>query len=172
MRKHSQWPLVKEILQDLHLKGYKAYLAGGGVRDLLLGKLPGDLDVATSAPPNVVENLYEKTLDVGKAFGTIVVVRDSEQVEVTTFRQDGPYKDGRHPSFVEFCGEKEDASRRDFTINSMFYKPFSEKLIDYFNGRKDLSSKVIKTVGKAHARFEEDKLRLLRAPTLFLAIVL
>lgn len=163
MRKHSQWPLVKEILIKLNDKGFKAYIAGGAVRDLLLGKEPGDIDIATSAPPEFSEENFAKTLNVGKAFGTVIVVDKGFQVEVTTFRKDGPYKDGRHPSYVEFSDEKEDAARRDFTINSMFLEPFSEIIIDFFNGQKDLENKIIRTVGEPKLRFKEDKLRMLRA---------
>lgn len=163
MRKHPQWPLVKGILLKLQAKNYKALLVGGCVRDLLLNKTPADMDIATSAPPEKVEELFPETKDVGKAFGTILVVENDFGVEVTTFRKDGPYLNGRHPNYVEFSDEKEDSSRRDFTINSMFLNPFTEELIDHFNGRLDLQNKLIKSVGDPHLRFEEDKLRMLRA---------
>lgn len=133
------------------------------MRDLFLNRISPDLDIATSALPNEVEQLFPKTINVGKAFGTIVVVDGNLQVEVTTFRRDGEYLDGRHPKEVFFSDEKEDAARRDFTMNAMFYDPFTKRLIDYFDGQSDIKKKIIKAVGDATIRFKEDKLRMMRA---------
>ncbi len=162
MRKHPEWPLVKEILVTLQSNGFKAYLAGGCVRDFLLNRKPNDLDLATSAKPDEVENLFSNTKGVGKAFGTIIVIKNGQKVEVTSFRKDGVYKDGRHPEKVEYSDEKEDSARRDFTINSMFYDPIADHLVDYHHGQDDLGNRKIKAVGKAALRFDEDKLRVLR----------
>jgi tRNA nucleotidyltransferase/poly(A) polymerase len=125
--------------------------------------LPKDLDIATSAHPDVVESSFEHTIAVGKAFGTIVVVAGGENFEITTFRKDGPYLDGRHPASVEFSDLQEDARRRDFTVNAMFYDPLVEELHDYVGGVADLNAKVLRTVGSAFERFTEDRLRLVRA---------
>lgn len=163
LRKHRQWPLVKEIHQKLSEKGFHCYLAGGCVRDMLIGKMPSDLDLASSAAPIDIEKLFEKTIDVGREFGTMVIVKNGEQVEVTRFRRDGFYKDGRHPEQIEFCDEREDAFRRDFTINAMFYDLNTHKVIDYVGGQRDIKRKVLRTVGNASERFAEDKLRVMRA---------
>lgn len=133
------------------------------MRDGLLNKVPKDLDIATDALPDKIQSLFSKTLDVGKKFGTIIVIENQIQIEVTTFREDGPYLDGRHPESVTFSSPKEDAARRDFTINAMFYDPFSQTVHDYFGGRDDLKSQIIRTVGIPRERFDEDKLRMLRA---------
>ena len=133
------------------------------MRDALLGHTPKDLDIATAAPPEVVEASFPQTLAVGKAFGTIVVIEDSTNFEVTTFRREGPYKDGRHPDHVEFTDMKEDAGRRDFTVNAMFYDPISEQIFDFADGVRDLEKSVLRTVGRAEERFQEDRLRMLRA---------
>jgi poly(A) polymerase len=160
---HPHFPALLRILKRLQGKGFVAVLAGGCVRDSLLGLEPKDLDLATSAPPDAVEGLFERTLAVGKAFGTIVVAEDLVNFEVTTFRKDGPYVDGRHPSHVEFSDMQEDARRRDFTINALFYDPLEEIVIDFVAGRADLERGLIRTVGRAEERFGEDKLRMLRA---------
>ncbi|NUM53122.1 MAG: CCA tRNA nucleotidyltransferase [Candidatus Hydrogenedentes bacterium] len=143
--------------------GHRALFAGGCVRDMLLGTPPKDYDVATSATPGEVAALFDKTIHVGASFGVTVVVLPEAQFEVTTFRTDGPYTDGRHPAFVQFRGEVEDAQRRDFTINAMFFDPESEQIVDYVRGQDDLDSRLIRTVGEPRQRFAEDHLRLLRA---------
>ena len=130
------------VLNRLRAAGHEAFWAGGCVRDELLGRLPADYDVATSAPPSDVQTLFGRrhTHAVGAAFGVITVVgpRDAGQVEVTTFRTDGPYSDGRHPAGVAFSTAKEDAQRRDFTINGLFLDPISGEVHDYVGGRADL----------------------------------
>lgn len=161
--KHPEFAQVLEVCKTLDKSGFKAWVAGGAVRDVLLRRRPKDFDVVTDAHPDVVETLFQKTLSVGKQFGIIVVVIDEVNVEVATFRSDGEYKDGRRPDGVVFATPQEDALRRDFTINALFYDPLNDKLYDFANGQEDLQKKVIKTVGDPDKRFDEDKLRLLRA---------
>jgi len=156
---------VFEIIKTLKNSGYQAYVVGGSVRDKLLGKVPKDIDIATNATPDEIEGLFDKTLPIGKSFGVIIVVMpDGEQYEVATFRSDGNYSDNRRPDSVSFeKTPKGDASRRDFTINSMFLDPITGDIEDYFGGQDDLKKKIIRTVGDSNTRFEEDKLRMLRS---------
>ena len=153
---------AEDICARLRAHGYRALLAGGCVRDLILGLPPKDYDIATDATPREVAAIFERTIDVGSAFGVQAVLLPEGQFEVTTFRQDGPYQDGRHPSTVAFVGEKEDARRRDFTINALFYDPLHQKVLDYVEGQKDLHAGIIRAVGQPYERFQEDHLRLLR----------
>lgn len=133
------------------------------MRDGLLGVLPKDFDVATNARPETVEELFSKTVAVGKAFGVIKVVEADGDIEVATFRQDADYVDGRRPTGVVFSSPKEDAERRDFTVNALFYDPEKDQVHDFTNGVKDLENRILRTVGHPHKRFSEDHLRLLRA---------
>lgn len=151
------------IAQRLKEKGHLAYFAGGCVRDALMNMEPRDFDVATTATPDEIEKIFSKTIPVGKQFGVIVVVEKNKPFEVATFRREGGYHDGRHPSEVSFTVPEEDAKRRDFTVNGLFYDPFKEKVIDFVAGEKDIRKKVIQAIGDPRLRFEEDKLRLLRA---------
>ena len=152
-----------EIVNEIRSAGFTAFFAGGAVRDRLLGRMPKDYDVATNALPDQVETIFPKTVAVGKAFGVIIVVKDGLETEVATFREDAGYQDGRRPDSIHFCGAKEDAVRRDFTINGMFYDPVEEKVIDYVGGREDLENKIIRAIGEPDRRFAEDHLRMLRA---------
>ena len=152
-----------KVVDTLQQKGYAALFAGGCVRDELLGRVPKDYDVATNAIPDDVEKLFPKTIAIGKAFGVIAVVDGKEIVEVATFRKEAGTRDGRHPETVQFCADKEDALRRDFTINGMFYDPINEQLFDYVNGRNDLEQRLIVAIGDPSERFREDHLRMLRA---------
>lgn len=152
-----------QIVKRLREHGHCAYFAGGAVRDLLLGREISDIDIATSAAPEDVEGLFSRTLLVGKQFGVVVVVQGEVRYEVTTFRQEGPYLDGRHPSSVTPADAETDARRRDFTVNALFLDPLAEKVIDFVGGREDLKARIIRTVGPPRERFEEDKLRILRA---------
>ena len=158
-----------EIVRQLRAVGYEALLAGGCVRDLLHGREPKDYDVATTARPEQVRTLFGhgRTLAVGASFGVIVVLpprgSEAEQVEVATFRTEGPYLDGRRPENVAFCTPEEDAQRRDFTINGMFYDPVAARVLDYVGGEADLAARVIRAIGDPHERVREDKLRMLRA---------
>jgi poly(A) polymerase len=152
-----------EIARVLRRAGFETYWAGGCVRDQLMGRAPKDYDIATAARPDQVRSLFPRTVEVGAAFGVIQVLRDQHPFEVATFRRDLEYRDGRHPAGVEFSGAEEDAHRRDFTINGLFYDPIEERVVDYVNGRADLSARVIRTIGRPEDRFGEDYLRMLRA---------
>ena len=152
-----------KILKQIRTAGFTAFFAGGSVRDKLLGRPAKDYDIATSATPEQIEALFPKTVAVGKAFGVIVVVEDGTETEVATFRTDGGYQDGRRPDSVEFCGAEEDAKRRDFTVNGMFYDPLEDTVLDYVGGQEDLKKKIIRAIGDPDRRFAEDHLRMLRA---------
>lgn len=160
------------ICETLRGGGHVAYFAGGCVRDALLGRLPKDFDVATDATPDRVRDVFgkSKTLAFGAAFGVIGVMPEYrvsketlEPTEVATFRSDGDYSDGRRPDQVHFGDAENDALRRDFTINGLFYDPSSDRIIDYVGGQQDLEKQQLRTIGAAKDRFEEDKLRMLRA---------
>ncbi len=152
-----------QIIKRLRRNGFQALLAGGCVRDMLLGRRAKDYDVATDARPKEVIKLFKHTLKVGAKFGVVIVLLEGRQVEVATFRTETGYTDGRHPARVEFASAAEDASRRDFTINGMFYDPLKKQVIDYVNGQADLEKQVVRTIGDAKQRFSEDYLRMLRA---------
>ncbi len=152
-----------QIVKQLRGAGFQALLAGGCVRDMRLCRRPSDYDVATDAKPGDVAKLFRRTLKVGAKFGVVVVLIDKTQVEVATFRTESGYADGRHPSKVRFATAAEDAARRDFTINAMFYDPIARKVIDYYGGQADLKKRIIRTVGDPAERFSEDYLRMLRA---------
>ncbi len=152
-----------QIIRKLRKAGFEALLAGGCVRDMLCGKKPKDYDVVTSAKPAEVCRLFRRTIKVGAKFGVIIVMLDKHQIEVATFRAETGYSDGRRPDKVSFTCAKEDALRRDFTINGMFYDPLKKEVIDYVGGRGDLKKKTIRTIGKPAERFSEDYLRMLRA---------
>jgi poly(A) polymerase len=154
---------AKRIVGKLRLNGHEAVFAGGWVRDFLLNRKPKDIDIATSALPEEVLRLFPRSKPIGAKFGVIRVLMYGRAYEVATFRKDSAYLDGRHPSAVAFCRAKEDALRRDFTINGLFYDPFADRLIDYVHGRRDLRNRQIRTIGHPHLRFAEDKLRMLRA---------
>lgn len=165
--KHPDWSLAQTLLQALVQKGYIAYLAGGCVRDALINREINDFDIATSALPPQVEELFQnlgyKTLNVGKDFGVIVVVENSISIEVVSFRMDISYIDGRRPAAIKYSTPQEDAERRDFTINALFYDLRLGQVIDLVDGVKDLNQGLIRAVGVAEKRFSEDYLRILRA---------
>ena len=157
-----------EVVERLQKAGYKALWAGGCVRDELLGLVPQDYDVASNARPEEVMKLFRRTVAVGASFGVVQVLgpRGDDgflSVEVATFRADSVYSDGRHPDAVTFCSAQEDALRRDFTINGMFFDPIEDRLIDYVGGRDDLHKSILRAIGDPAVRFAEDKLRMLRA---------
>lgn len=153
-----------DILRTLRQNGHEAWLVGGCVRDLLLGRAPTDWDIATDAFPDRIESLFPKTVPIGKAFGIIAVVPDEgEPVEVATYRVDSPYADGRRPKSVAFTDAREDAIRRDFTINALFFDPTTNEIRDYVNGRADLGARLVRAIGDPSVRFAEDHLRMLRA---------
>ena len=151
------------VVETLRRAGFQALLAGGCVRDLALGRVPKDWDVATDAGPEAVAGLFEHTVPVGAQFGISVVMLDEGDYEVARFRRDGPYRNGRRPTSIEPADARADAARRDFTINGLFYDPESGELLDYVGGQQDLDAKVIRAIGDPAARFAEDYLRLLRA---------
>jgi poly(A) polymerase len=159
----SSKAVAKEIVATLQQAGFAAFWVGGCVRDFLLGREPDDFDVATDAKPEQVEKLFAKTIPVGKKFGVIIVVENGIQFQVATFRAEADYQDGRRPEKVEFANAEADASRRDFTVNGLFYDPLTKKIHDWIGGEKDLRAKIIRTIGKPEERFGEDHLRMLRA---------
>jgi poly(A) polymerase len=152
-----------EIVRRLRGAGHEAYFAGGCVRDQLLGREPLDFDIATSAPPETVRTLFPRTVPVGAQFGVILVIEEGAPFEVATFRSDDAYVDGRRPSAVHFGSAREDAQRRDFTINALFLDPLTGRLVDFVGGEADLHRGVIRAIGDAPARIAEDRLRMLRA---------
>jgi poly(A) polymerase len=156
--------LAHTIVRQLRSAGHTAFLVGGCVRDLLLGRTPKDFDVATSAPPDELLRLFPRAGHVGAHFG-VVLVRDGDaQVEVATFRSDLGYRDGRHPEGVRFeTDPREDVRRRDFTINALLLDPVSGEILDFVDGRADLRAGIVRAIGDPSRRFEEDRLRLLRA---------
>jgi poly(A) polymerase len=160
MEKHKQ---ARFIVDTLGKAGFIAYYAGGWVRDLLLNHPSDDIDIATNAPPETIQALFPHTVPVGIAFGIVIVIVEGHQYEVATFRQDLDYKDGRRPSRIEFTTAVEDARRRDFTINGMFYDPITDEIFDYVNGKADLEAKIIRAIGNPHERIKEDRLRMIRA---------
>lgn len=163
----KQRQFAEEVVRKLRAAGYTAYWAGGCVRDRLLRRVPKDYDVATDATPLKIRQLfrYRRTLALGAAFGVITVLgpAGAGQVEVATFRQDATYSDGRHPDSVRFSTAEEDARRRDFTINGMFFDPLQQEVIDFVGGQEDLTRHILRAIGDPHQRISEDKLRMLRA---------
>jgi poly(A) polymerase len=156
-------PTARHLVQRLRDAGHVALYAGGCVRDRLLGKEPHDYDIATDARPEQVQALFRRTIAVGAQFGVIVVHEDGVDFQIATFRSDQAYIDGRHPTGVVFSSPREDAERRDFTINGMFFDPLTEQVIDYVGGERDLAARVLRAIGDPEARFREDRLRMLRA---------
>jgi len=163
----AQRRFATDLVRRLRAAGFQAYWAGGCVRDQLLGRTPKDYDVATDARPEQVRELLgrRRTIAVGAAFGVIAVVgpKGAGQIEVATFRRDATYSDGRHPDHVTFSTPAEDAARRDFTINGLFYDPVDDRVLDYVGGQDDLARRLLRAIGDPYERFAEDKLRLLRA---------
>ena len=154
---------ARDVAARLRESGHLAYLAGGCVRDIVRGETPKDFDIATDADPEAVQKLFPHTYAVGAHFGVILVVENGFQFEVATFRADDVYVDGRRPSAVHFSSPEEDAKRRDFTINGMFYDPVAEKVIDFVGGRADIEAELVRAIGDPAQRFAEDRLRMLRA---------
>jgi poly(A) polymerase len=152
-----------EVTARLRHSGHIAYFAGGCVRDMVRGLIPKDYDIVTDARPEAVQSLFPHTFAVGAHFGVIIVLENGFQFEVATFRSDDAYIDGRHPSAVHFSSPEEDAQRRDFTVNGLFYDPVAEKVIDFVGGRADIDAKLVRAIGEPGQRFAEDRLRMLRA---------
>jgi tRNA nucleotidyltransferase/poly(A) polymerase len=160
-------PVLREeataIVRRLQEAGHEAVFAGGSVRDALLGREPADFDIATSATPDQVEALFERTIPIGRQFGIVLVAGGEHHFEVATFRKDEGYEDGRRPVAVSFTDIESDAGRRDFTINAMFEDPVAGRILDFVGGQADLAAGVVRAVGDPAERFREDSLRLLRA---------
>lgn len=159
----SSYTTARNVVQKISQKGFIAYFAGGYVRDRLLDHTSDDIDIATDASVEEIIAMFDKTIPVGINFGIVIVVEDCHQFEVATFRKESGYKDGRRPDHIEKASPQEDAQRRDFTINGMFFDPLSEKLYDFVSGQDDLKHKIIRAIGDPHERFLEDRLRMIRA---------
>jgi len=154
---------ARAVVERLRQHGHEALWAGGCVRDMLLGRDPADIDVATSATPEQIVSLFSRTRQVGAQFGVVLVRQGRYWIETATFRSDLDYTDGRRPVGVVFTTAEQDALRRDFTINGLFYDPIGERVIDYVAGQQDLQAGIVRAIGDPDARFAEDHLRLLRA---------
>ncbi len=162
--KSPEYRAAAGIVSTLRKAGYEAYLVGGAVRDMVLGKMPADYDVTTSARPEEVTALFEHSIPVGAAFGVVTVVMDSMNFEVATFREERDYEDGRRPETLRYSRTpQEDVARRDFTVNALLFDPETSRVIDFTGGLADLKRGVIRTIGDARTRFSEDYLRMLRA---------
>jgi len=159
----EEHPEALSIVEKLVKNGFEAYYAGGWVRDFFLQHPSDDIDIATNASPEKIQELFEHTVPVGIAFGIIIVIVGERQYEVATFRKDIEYKDGRRPSKVEFTSAEQDAMRRDFTVNGMFYDPIKKEVLDFVHGKEDLEKKIIRAIGNPHERIKEDRLRMIRA---------
>ena len=153
-----------DIVKTLQKHGYQAFFAGGCVRDMIMGKEESeDYDIATSALPEDIMRLFERTIPVGVQFGVVIVIKEGHNFEVATFRTEGSYSDGRHPDYVTFSTPEADVKRRDFTINGLLYDPLKNEILDYVGGQEDISKGIIRTIGNPVERFTEDKLRMIRA---------
>ena len=160
----TPYALTLSVIRALKGYGHEAYLVGGCVRDLFLGRTPSDYDIATEARPSQIQSYFPKSLAIGEEFGVTLVREGEVGVEVATFRRDREYYDGRRPSGVDFTDiAKQDAIRRDFTINAIFFDPIEHRYFDYVSGRTDLQSGLIRAIGNPEQRFIDDKLRMLRA---------
>lgn len=156
-------PFATSVVKKLADAGHVAYFAGGWVRDFLMNRRSDDIDIATSASVDQIQKLFPKTIPVGVSFGIVIVIEQGHHFEVATFRKDRGYIDGRRPSGIDPADPKEDAVRRDFTINGMFYDPLTDQLFDYVGGKEDIQKKLIRAIGNPHDRFLEDRLRMMRA---------
>src|SRR5262245_52880290 len=155
--------LAMDLVKALRERGHEAYFVGGCVRDMVMNIEPADYDIATSARPEQITDIFPRTETIGAQFGVVLVIHRGHPFEVATFRSDEAYIDGRRPTGVVFTDARQDVLRRDFTINGLLYDPLSGEIIDYVNGRADIQAKIVRAIGDPQARFEEDKLRILRA---------
>src|SRR2546421_8738188 len=151
------------VIRELRQRGHEAYLVGGCVRDMVMGIEPADYDIATSAKPEEIVKIFPRTESIGAQFGVILVIYRGHPFEVATFRSDEAYIDGRRPTGVVFTDARQDVLRRDFTINGLLYNRLTREILDYVAGRDDIAAKVVRAIGDPRQRFEEDKLRMLRA---------
>ena len=159
----SAYLVAEKLITTLHEAGFTAYFAGGWVRDFLMDHPSNDIDIATDASVEDVQRLFPKTIPLGVSFGIVVVIEEPYQFEVAEFRKDLGYCDGRRPAEIARATPEEDAKRRDFTINGMFYDPLRHQILDYVEGMRDLERKIIRAIGNPHERFLEDRLRMIRA---------
>src|SRR3954467_6338809 len=159
MKSSSMETTARKVAARLREQGHIAYFAGGCVRDMLRGLTPKDYDIATDARPETVQSIFPRTYAVGAHFGVIIVLEDGFQFEVATFRSDDAYLDGRRPTAVHYSSPEEDARRRDFTINGMFFDPRKNEVIDFVGGKADLAAKLVRAIGDPAQRFAEDRLR-------------
>ncbi len=160
----AQREAATSIIRRLRTEGFAAYLVGGCVRDMLMGRAPKDYDVTTNATPDQVLHFFPDALTVGAQFGVVIVPHEAGNIEVATFRKDGIYADGRHPTEVHYSQTaQEDVQRRDFTINGLLYDPLNDQVLDYVGGQADIRSRRLRTIGDPYARLSEDRLRMLRA---------
>jgi poly(A) polymerase len=160
----AKWQAAVDILKRLRGEGFQAFLVGGCVRDLVMGFVPKDYDISTDAAPEQVVRLFPESLTVGAQFGVVIVPREEGNAEVATFRSDGRYTDGRHPSQVRYAKTpQQDVLRRDFTLNGLLYDPLKEQVLDYVGGQADIRARRLRTIGDPFERFSEDRLRMLRA---------
>lgn len=157
------YDIGKKIVQTFISQGYLSYFVGGWVRDFLLCIPSEDIDIVTEAPISVTQKLFLKTIPVGAKFGVLLVVEEGHTFEVAMLRADGDYRDGRRPDRISHASLKEDAFRRDFTVNGMYYDPLNEEIYDYVHGREDIERRIIRTIGDPQKRFSEDRLRMMRA---------
>ncbi|MCI0481046.1 MAG: CCA tRNA nucleotidyltransferase [Candidatus Dadabacteria bacterium] len=156
--------IARHLVTQLKNAGYKAFCVGGCTRDMLMNVPPKEYDITTSATPEEVSDIFSHTIPVGVSFGVILVLIGHYRFEVATFRKDEGYSDSRHPDYVTYStDEEEDVLRRDFTINGMLYDPIGEEAIDFVGGLDDIRDGIIRTIGIPYQRFDEDKLRLMRA---------
>jgi tRNA nucleotidyltransferase/poly(A) polymerase len=163
LSREPSWQTATSIVRRLQENGFNALFAGGCVRDALRGRASKDIDIATSATPAEMQRLFQKTIPVGVQFGVVRVLQNGSEFELATFRSDGQYLDGRRPVAVRFATPEEDAQRRDFTVNGMFYDPVDDRILDFVGGQADLEQGIIRAIGVAEKRLQEDRLRLLRA---------
>lgn len=156
-------PTSISIIKTLKRAGFTAYWAGGCVRDMLLGQEPKDFDIATNARPEELKKILKKIIPIGEEYGVVIAKENGHHFEIATFRSDSGYSDGRRPDAVLFTDAREDAKRRDFTINALFYDPLEDKIFDFVGGQEDLKNKLIRFIGDSHERILEDHLRIIRA---------
>lgn len=161
--KHSDAPEIQQIFQRLESKGFEVRIVGGAVRDWLMNRPPKDLDLATTATPDDIEKIFPHTKPIGKAFGVMMVIINHKGFEVATFREEGPYQDGRRPQGIIHSTPEKDVLRRDFTVNGLLYHPGQQKIWDFVGGLQDIQSGHLRTIGSPDVRFQEDHLRVLRA---------
>ncbi len=155
---------AKSVVERLRASGYRAFFVGGCVRDTIMGTSPKEYDITTDAKPEEIMRIFSNTVPVGASFGVVLVLENRYKFEVATFRRDESYSDGRHPDSVVYTSsEREDVMRRDFTINGILYDPMTEEAIDYVGGKEDIEKGIIRTIGDPYERFNEDKLRMMRA---------